>query len=282
MENIVQHSLGLIKKNKLSIEQDDLYCIKNTSVLESGEWNDVHVIENLNKSFIFKKDILSYKKRIYTLSDSFNFFKDIQDESKCISINFMQSILLFGKSDEMEQFRLALTNILNSGANSETGFSNCLKVYNILLYSAPFIFLTTVTEPNSLPLSIFTPFEYASTELYRLSLSIDYTNLPFYMKIQAELENSLPQIFYFKNVYAQSQTILLKLGIYYYRRRQIITVGTLSMARILFTPLLSPFLLANIANNVNTLEMGVPTGISISRDDTFNQLDREIISLFTY
>jgi hypothetical protein len=284
LRKIVDHGFGLIDKNKLFREQDDLYCIKNTDVINSGEWNDVHVIENLNKSFIFKKDILCYKKRIFATSATSDCFREIQDESKCITMDFLQSLLLFGKSDEMTQFRLVLTNILKSETNSKTQFYNCLRVYNILLYSTPFLFLTANTDADLIPLCTYAPFEYLSDEIYRLSLSIDYNHLPLYMKIQAGLENSLPEISYFRNVYSQYQTILLRLGIYYYRRKQIITVGALSTTRILLNPLLSHFLLADVANNAQIPDIDIPVivGTSVSRDDALSRLDREIINLFTY
>lgn len=68
LRNIINHSLDLVQKNT-SITNNKLHCIMNDEVVNSKDWNDIHVIKNFNKTSMFGNDIRDYKQAL-TLVDT--------------------------------------------------------------------------------------------------------------------------------------------------------------------------------------------------------------------
>lgn len=276
LQNLVGHSLALVEKNKSILSEDRLYCLKNSEVLNSREWNDVHVMDTFNTSAIFKNVIASYKEKLNLLEDPTLYFRDITGVSQDLTTALLKSILLFDGNEGMGNLRSSLLNI-QSAPGDERWFA-CKKVYNILLYSAPFFLLA-----KSQTVILHAPYEIITSDLYSYSLCIDHSNLTFSMKLQASLESTLPQMPYLRQIYAISQYSILRMGMYWRRRYQISTVGLanvarLTMGQVMFNlPLFSGLpILTNTESSLQIVDV-----VSRTPSRTSDGIDREIISLFS-
>ena len=272
LQNIVEHSLSLAQKNKTNICEKKLHILKNSEVMGSDEWNDIHVIDTLNKSTVFKKVIVSYKENLDLINNPLEYFSNMSSSSGDLTKAIMQSIMLFEGNEGISSLRTSLLNIQYGLCDLK--WVECKKLYNILLYSAPFFLVSQ--NPD---LVIHAPFEFLSNQLYSLSYYTDYTSLSFFMKLQATLEKSLPEMSYLRDLYTMSQYTVFKIGLYFFRRRNLIPIGGLYILR-LSAPILLDLSLPT-REGVSIVNSSPTTDQVSSRSKATDRLEFEICTLFS-
>jgi hypothetical protein len=175
----------------LAIKDTALKIIKNPTVLSRPDWNDIHVIKALNESGVFVDAITQYKSHLSFVPKDFNFIINYSNASLEITKNLVRSIKLFEGTEGLQELSNILISIGIQNLDSEFKWYQCLKIYSILLYSAPYIFIKTGVDPLSLNVTqLYAPYELIANELQNLTLDVLNISLPSSMKWQAYLENN--------------------------------------------------------------------------------------------
>ena len=99
------------------------------------------------------------------------------------------------------------------------------------------------------------------------------------MKLQATLEKSLPEMSYFRDLYTMSQYTVFKIGLYFFRRKNLIPISGLYILR-LSAPILLDLALPT-REGVLRVNTSPTTDQVSSKSKAIDRLEFEICTLFS-
>lgn len=283
LKNIAKQLYALKNKN-ISIAENDtskIHVIKNTVVLESTEWKDVGIMERFNKLTIFNDDVAHYHHMLPSITNYSDFITILGKPSESIIKDILKSVYLFDGLNGISDLRCAVINPMTQLTNEEA-FEKIKLIYNLLLYSFPafLLQLSLSTDPD---MSIVATAPYEHTCIYIKDLcDLPFENISSILRLQARIENNLPDVGYFKNLYlgliASRHKIIL------YSRYWIRAIG---MHALIVGP---PIILGNLVNNnaalVGTVNHGPPlpdiplvTGTSSSSEEARRLIEMWVLNV---
>ena len=224
LRNFIRHSMEFLQKNERLTDQNKLFVFKSRALENNADvnWTDAQVIETLNKSTLYRPVLTSYRRKVTDFINNDNvlpYLPDFHPVSKDVVNAVLNLVYTIQGLDGILSIRTNLSNLITPGARFDP---ECLKVYNLLIYSAPFV----LTEAFLNPTTMFTqemffnaPYESIATFLHQHMLVYDYPNLNFIIRTQMRIENSLPEITAMRAMYDAAITM-------YRTTRLIGTVGS--------------------------------------------------------
>ena len=201
--NLISHVNDCAIKCENLPDRQKLFVIKSKKLASNeaslGQWNDQHIIETLNSYSMHKSSILQYRA---VVSDAVGapaqeFFKMMQNASK----NILDSLLNVIVCTEGAKGVLDLKSRLNIIPYGSFEF-DVLRCYNIIIYSTPFIIMSTYERSLLTPEVFFNaPYEHIATNLVDYITNHPPDNSSILLRMQIKLENSLPQIGLLRDAY---------------------------------------------------------------------------------
>lgn len=191
--NLFLHSLITARKNYDRTDKESLHVLKSR-VLGNNCWNDVSFMENMNKISLFKQHIGLYHetiKRVIENGNTITFFIDMKECSKEITIDILRTVYYKGGTTGIINIQNNLNNIISGGLYNP----DCLKLYNLIIYSSPFVF-GSLYEQNLLTQAILfqSPYELIATYLQTFITTMPFEDPSIYLRMQIKLECALPNM----------------------------------------------------------------------------------------
>lgn len=199
-ENLLNHSIYVTRMTCDSVI-NKLFVLKSREL--SGNlnvtWNDQYIVKTVNRLSIFREHIVAYKASANVILQRQNitsYFIDMQHISKEITFDFIKAIYY---TEGTEGIARVQNNLLNA-LDAQRFKPHTLKVYNLVLYSAPFILCQIAAQDPTIPDTDFfhTPFEVVISGLENTIRNFTYHNP---IRTQLKFENSLPDVAYIRYIY---------------------------------------------------------------------------------
>ena len=198
--NLFNHSWGLMRRNAANQDNHSLAVLRSAS-LDPTIQNDQFVIDFMNRTSFFNIDIMNYKNEVRRIVDSGLFsqqFFALKDASKSLTDSILKTIYYTGGIDGVNLLNNNLGNVIIGNFNPD-----CLKIYNIIIYTAPFVLIDAAQGNAFSQLAFFySPYELIAAHLQAYSATFVYEDLTFLMKLQMKLEQNLPEIKLCKQLYS--------------------------------------------------------------------------------
>lgn len=230
--NLFNHCSRVAERNA-NIQDNSLFVLKSRS-LDASHWNDQSFMETLNKITLFQENIAEYKNAVRRLVEDGNFtrqFLDLSTASENITACLLKTIYHTEGIHGIGILNDNLSNIIHGGNFNP----DCLKIYNVIIYSAPFMLIDAANGAAFSQLAFFhSPYELISASMQNYLSTFQFEELTFLMKMQLKLERSLPDM--------QACRELYEALMWAYRRGRIlgiisvVTVPTIGLLR--YVPLM--------------------------------------------
>lgn len=195
--NLIAHIATYAQKNNNLVDKDRIYLIKSKMLANNpsaaNTWNDQYIIENVNKFSMFKENLLSYRtvlKDVLANHSQFTYFSDMRDASYDLTNVILKSVYYTEGIDGIVNIGTKLDRLVSGGGVFNP---DCLRIYNLLIYSAPFI-LTDAFNSTILTQDMFfyAPYETIAGNLHVYIQSAPFQNLNFMLRMQLRIESNLP------------------------------------------------------------------------------------------
>lgn len=190
--NIFNHSVATASKNYELTDKGSLHVLRSKKL--TANWNDEHFIDDMNKIRLFKPDIKEYHenvKRVVESNNMFTFFTDMSECSKEVTINVLKTVYYRGGTDGIINLQNNLNNIISNGLFNP----DCLKLYNLIIYSCPFIFCSLQDQGLLTPMLVFhSPYELVATNLQSFITTFPFENPSVALRMQIRLECAVPNM----------------------------------------------------------------------------------------
>jgi hypothetical protein len=226
MVQIMLHNIQNIDKNKNIASFTQVNVTKSRNIPE-GAWNDVYVMEQLNKISTFDESIVAYKRKLLNVTDPINCFTDLKDVSKELTLSILKTLRLRDRGEDLQEF----INVLSIAQGDSQEFKDFLPFYNILLYSVPYAFSLAATDLSVNFMLNFSPYDFCAHTLQTLNLDLVMGDITWHMRLQAKLEGSMPDIGRYRDLYDALRPVVNRGMFMYNHRYQYLMLGSFSISR---------------------------------------------------
>lgn len=253
--NFVSDSIVVARKNQSFIDTDKLFVLKSKKLIRNPEitWDDSHVMTKLNKISHFKPDIQAYRLKNAELLQQ-NITQEtllgMSGVSERVTKALLKTVYYIEGPLGLPRIRENLYNIINSGHFNP----DCLKMYNFLIYSAPFMFVDFNANSGMFTPAMFyhCPYEIIATNLITYIDTMQLPDLNFVLRMQMKLEASyLPDVGYYRELY---NSTLGRMDLIRYHTTRGVFAGTL----LALTPATIRLATLILTNSGNTITNTVP------------------------
>lgn len=235
--NMYNHSVRLLQENA-DIQGNSLYYIKSKQ-LSTPHDNDQFVIDTINKTSIFDTDIALYKEAVKSIVDSgdhVSHFYKLHPVGQGVTDCILKSLYYTKGIDGVYMLNESLLKIVNSCSFNP----DVLKIYNILLYTAPFILIDAANGCSFSNLSFFySPYELIAANLHTYIMGFRFEDLTYLLRLQLRLELNVPQIKQCMQLYREV------MGTYIYLRETGVMISTIAIPTVGLVRYLPMFLNRN-------------------------------------
>jgi hypothetical protein len=219
--NLWSDSRELLTKNRNthSALRDKLEILKAKNVsTNDNTWNDLHIFPSLNRFSMFRLDRVAYKNKVDEIYNSENrilYFQQMSTVSKSIADDILKTIYYTEGIQGISLLENSLRNIYSNGSFDP----DCLRVYNIILYVAPFVLCDACSYMHITKNMVFqTPYEVIALYFDNYITTFPFRDLNLPLKIQLRVESVIPDssiYFYYRALFHDallgygSRTVLL-------------------------------------------------------------------------
>lgn len=198
--NLLKHSTDLMKKNA-QISENSLH-VARPRMLRPGILNDQDVVVFINKTSIFNEYIINYKNKVREIiesNDLVNQFIILKDSSFDLTNCLLKTIYWTRGMGGVDKLTAALTLLASGNALFNP---DCLKLYNIVLYSAPFMLIDAASGNSFSQLAFFySPYELIASQYLSYMSTFSFEHLTLQMQAQLWLEQNLPEMIMCRKLY---------------------------------------------------------------------------------
>lgn len=189
-KNLLIHCFHTAVRNENLKKEDQLYTLKSQS-LDSNIQNDQWIIQEMNNHSLFKGVIEKYRDRTSkVLQDgSLNtFFYDMKDCSQEITHALLKAVYYSNGCEGIISLQRSLDGVIGSNSFNP----DCLKIYNLIMYSCPFLLCSVFSENIGTQNMFFhAPYELVASSLQNVITNFHFENLSTSLRIQMQIENIL-------------------------------------------------------------------------------------------